>query len=207
MIVAVFAAAASFAAVPQVRTRAEELAQQVIERTRTTQATYFVVTANEIYRDDGTIREFAAELNQDDLHRVETPRDRIVANCRTGWNAHLNLATGKVSYGDQASGSVCGIDPTAIIEDQAITGSRQSQFGLLQLLRIARIDGTRTYEVAANGAIVGETLADVTGKVRLVERAILLSDQLPAGDIFSEASLAKSVLSDELKRKASAPPK
>jgi hypothetical protein len=201
----VFAAVASFAAVFQVGVNAEDLAQQVILRTRSTHATYFVVTANEIHRDDGTIHEFAAEFNQGDFHRVETPRDRIVANCRTGWSAHLNLASGKISHGDQISGSVCGIDPTAIVEDRAITGSRQSQFGLLQQLRIVRVDGTRNYEVAPNGAIVGETLADVTGKVRLVERAILLSDHLPAADIFSEASLARSVVSDQLKKEASEP--
>jgi hypothetical protein len=57
MIVGIFAAAAFFAAVPEVgRSAEQELAEQVIDRTRMTQATYSVVTRSEIRLDDKTIR-------------------------------------------------------------------------------------------------------------------------------------------------------
>jgi hypothetical protein len=177
----------------------------IIKRTQTTQATYGLVSTNEIRRDDRTIHEFAAEYNQGDLHRVETPRDRIVSNCRTGWSAHLDIATGLVTLSDGIAAVACGIWTGDVVHSAEMTGTRPSEFGSLQLLKITTYASARTYEVAPNGAIVGETITDQNGKLRLITRAISLSEQLPPGDIFSEASLARSVVPDELKMKASVP--
>ena len=179
--------------------------QSLIRRTQTTDATYALVNANEIRRDDGTIHEFGAEYNQGDLHRVETPRDRIVANCRTGWVAHLNIASGEISHEGELSRMACGIYIGDGLRSAKVTGSRESQFGPLQQLSIATFTGTRTYEVAPNGAIVFETIADQNGKVRLITKTIWISPHLPAGDLFSEDSLAKSVVAEQLKQKASDP--
>src|SRR5205823_2604608 len=155
--------------------------------------------------DDATVHEYAAEFNQGDLHRVETPRDRIVTNCRTGWSAHLNIATGVVTHDDAISGFACGIYTGDIVRSAEITGSRQSSFGLLQQLKLETYASTRTYEVAPNGAIITETITDQSGKLRVTMKAVSLSDQLPAGDVFSEASLARSIVSDDLSKKASDP--
>lgn len=175
----------------------------VIKRTQTTSATYSLISTNEIRRDDETIHEFSAEFNQGDWHRVETPRDRIVTNCRTGWTAHLNVATGDISHDDQMSGVACGIWTGDGVRSAEMTGSKQSTFGQLQQLKLETYAAMRTYEVAPNGAIVAETITDQSGKLRLLMKAISLSKQVPPGDIFSEKSLARSVVPDDLQRKAS----
>lgn len=177
----------------------------LIKRTQTTDATYALVSTNEIRRDDGTIHEFSAEFNRGEMHRVETPRDRVVVNCRTGWSAHLNIATRTVTYNDALSNGACGIYIGDIVRNAKMTGSRMSPFGNLQKLKIETYAATRTYEVAPDGAIVAETIADQNGKLRLLMKAISLSEQLPEGDLFSEASLARSAVSDELQKKASDP--
>lgn len=200
-----FAFALAFS-VPQGAPKVAEaaLVQQLIERTQTTQEPYALVSSNEIRRDDTTLHEFAAEFNQGDLHRVETPRDRIVTNCRTGWNAHLNVATGAITHDDSVSGMACGVYTGDGVVNAEITGTTRSQFGLLQQLKIKTISGlTRIYGIAANGAIVSEEIVDPAGKPRLVMTAISLSDHLPTTDIFSEASLAKSVVTDEVIKQAS----
>lgn len=182
------------------------LVQELIERTKTTQARYALVSRNEIRRDDATIHEFSAEFNRGDLHRVETPRDRIVANCRTGWNAHLNVATGVITHDDAASGMACGVYTGDGLLNAEITGTRSSQFGLLQQLKIRTIGGlTRTYEIAPNGAILSEEIIDPAGKPRLLTTVMSLSDRLPSVDIFSEASLARSVVPDDVIKQASQP--
>ena len=196
--------------VPQAAPKQAEavLVQQLIERTQTTQAPYALVSSNEIRRDDATIHEFAAEFNQGDLHRVETPRDRIVANCRTGWNAHLNVATGAITHDDSASGMACGVYTGDGVVSAEITGTKNSQFGLLQQLKIKTVGGlTRMYDIAANGAIVSEEIVDPAGRPRLVMTAISLSNRLPSTDLFSEASLAKSAVADEVIKQASELPK
>ena len=182
------------------------LVQQLIERTKTTQASYALVSRNETRRDDATIHEFAAEFNQGDLHRVETPRDRIVTNCRTGWNAHLNIATGTVTHDDATAGMACGIYTGDGVVNAEITGTKTSQFGLLQELKIKTVTGlTRIYGIAPNGAIVSEEIVDPAGKPRLLTTAMSLSHRLPQTDIFSEASLAKSAVPDEVIKQASKP--
>jgi hypothetical protein len=198
-------AIAAALAIPQAAQNTDEQVQRLIERTRTTQATYALVSTNEIRADDKTTREFAAEFNQGDLHRIETPRDRIVANCRTGWAAHLNVASGAVTYEDGLASVACGIFTGDGLRDAKMTGSKETQFGPVQQLSINTFAATRTYEVAANGAIVAETIADQSGKLRLIMKAISLSDQLPSQDIFSEDSLNESVVPVELKRQAEQP--
>ena len=164
------------------------------------------MSRNEIRRDDGTIYEFAAEFNRGDLHRVETPRDRIVTNCRTGWNAHLNVATGTITHDDATSAMACGVYTGDGVVDAEITGTKNSQFGLFQELKIRTIAGlTRIYGIAPNGAIVSEQILDPAGKPRLLMTAMTLSDRLPSTEIFSEASLAKSAVPDEVIKKASEP--
>lgn len=196
--------------VPQAAPKEREaaLVQQLIERTQTTQASYALVSRNEIRRDDATVHEFAAEFNNGDLHRVETPRDRIVTNCRTGWNAHLNVATGAITHDDGASGMACGVYTGDGVVSAEITGTISSQFGLLRQLKIKTVGGlTRSYSIAHNGAIVSEEIVDPAGTPRLLSTAMSLSDRLPPTDIFSEASLAKSVVPDEMIRQASEPSK
>ena len=193
-IVALALAASVPTAYSQVNLSATPEAYALINRTHTTQATYSLVSSNELHPDSGTVNEFSAEFNRGDWHRVETPRDRIVANCRTGWSAHLNIATGEISHSDGLADAACGIYTGDLIRTAEVTGSRASQFGRLQQLRIVTYGATRTYEVASNGAIVSETISDLNDKLRLKMQAVSLSDKLPSDDIFSEGSLAKSAV-------------
>lgn len=57
-------------------------AEKTIALTRETRATYSVFFWNVITRPGSPAQaEWSAEFHKGALHRVETPRDRIVANC------------------------------------------------------------------------------------------------------------------------------
>jgi len=196
--------------VPEIASSAVRIspdAAAVIVRTRTTQATYALVDTNELHHGGGTVHEFSAEYNQGDLHRVETPRHRIVANCRTHDAAALNIATGEITHAPEIATFACGMYTNQNLRSADVTGSRQSEFGSVDQIKLVSTDSIKTYEVAQNGAIVAETISDVNGNPELINRAISLSSKLPAGDLFSEASLARSVVPEGLKRKASDPGK
>jgi len=174
-------------------------AQQLIDWTKNNRARYTVVSRNEIPRDDATIYEFSAEFNEGDLHRVETPRDRVVTNCRTGWIAHLNVATGEITHDAPLSGVACGIYTGDKMVSAEISSAKSSKFGPIKQLHLKTASGlTRIYGVASNGAIVAEQIIDPAGKTLIVMTALSLSDRLPSVDLFTEASLSKSAISDEV---------
>ncbi|MFD2430410.1 hypothetical protein ACFSUK_24675 [Sphingobium scionense] len=86
----------------------------VLALTRTTKATYAVCTWNVVTpSEEVQLKEWAAEYHQGDRHRVETPRDRIVANCATGEAQHLDVRTGEVSTSPSLAPLPVASTPTA----------------------------------------------------------------------------------------------
>ena len=83
---------------------------EIIARSKLTREMYAVYFWNRIERPgQQPEEEWSAEFNSGDLHRVETPRDRIVADCAASTGTYLSLSTGKVITGPQVAGVACGI--------------------------------------------------------------------------------------------------
>ncbi len=60
-----------------------EAARAVVERTKTTSSTYTLYLWNRVtIPGEPVLEEGSAEFHKGDLHRFETPRDRIIADCR-----------------------------------------------------------------------------------------------------------------------------
>lgn len=172
-------------------------AKAVIQRTKTTKATYAVYTWN-IIRLKGAepVEEWAAEFNSGNLHRVETPRDRLVANCRRLDGAHRSLVDGTVKTGRAVANNACGIAYDDAIRQVSWLGRFPSPWGEVDRVRLVGLGLIRTYDVNKAGVIVSSTIAseDKPDKALLEMRTVALERRLPAGRIFTRASLAKSVV-------------
>jgi hypothetical protein len=175
-------------------------ATAVIERTHKTTAIYSVYVWTTIYLPGRKpIEEWAAEFHRGRLHRVETPRDRVVADCSAMTGAHLQVATGRIDRGRQYALMACGIDQGEILGSQWL-GRGDTEFGPADRILIRRSDGERTYDVNDDGVLIGETISDESGELRLKNRAIDLLATLPSDDIFSEESLGGSAVAEEYKQ-------
>jgi hypothetical protein len=150
---------------------------------RETKATYSLYSINRITQDDKTIEEWAAEFHSENMHRVETPRDRIIADCRAGTGTALNLATGQRSSGPQYAKAACGVNANIpILSDK------------YQI---------REYSILANGVLAEAKITErgPPKKLRLTNCPILVTKKLPEHDIFSIESLGKSVVPIDIKKR------
>lgn len=172
-------------------------AMAVIKRSKTTKATYAVYTWN-IIRLKGAepVEEWAAEFNSGNLHRVETPRDRLVADCKVMDGAHRSLADGTMKSGRTVANTACGIAYDDSIRQVSWLGKFPSPWGEVDRVRLVGLGLIRTYDVNTAGVIVSSTIAseDKPGQSMLEMRTVALEKRLPAGRIFNRASLAKSVV-------------
>ncbi|WP_454885328.1 hypothetical protein [Sphingomonas oryzagri] len=83
----------------------------VLERTKTTKVTYALYSWNKITPvDQAASEEWSAEFNDESSHRVETPRDRLIANCVEMSGFYNSLTSGKTLSGPAVAGAVCGIN-------------------------------------------------------------------------------------------------
>ena len=59
--------------------------EAIIARSKLTRATYAVYAWNKMqHPEQPAVEEWSAEFNSGSLHRVETPRDRVIADCAAG---------------------------------------------------------------------------------------------------------------------------
>ncbi len=169
-------------------------ARAVIEATRETRADYSVFTWNWITPNaTDPVEEWAAEFNHGALHRVETPRDRLVADCEAMTGSHMSLETGKIREGREVAQAACGVDSNVSIVAASATGPFESEWGPVRQLLINDSRFERTYVVADNGAIVAQAIVDETNTPRLVMRATAMTRTSPS-DIYSVASLSRSAV-------------
>ncbi len=175
--------------------------QSVIDRTRQTHVVY----ANYIW---GTTAwtgvapsdEWSAEFHSGDLHRVENPRIRAVADCKAMTGAYLDIATGKITRDAAVARVSCGISTNAPFKSSRYDGSVQSPFGPAERFTVSDGQQRRTYDVTADGAIVRSYfILEATGEMTIDQRSVAVLPTLPATDIFDEASLSRSFVPDQYK--------
>ncbi len=172
-------------------------AKEVITRTKTTRATYAIYTWTVIrLKGADPVEEWSAEFNSGKLHRVETPRDRVVADCQRKTGAHYSLADGSTKADGPIANTACGIAYDDAIRQVAWLGKHPSPWGEVDRVRLWGAGLIRTYDVTKSGVIVSSTFApeDNPGKAMLEMRTVALEKRLPKGAIFTRASLARSVV-------------
>lgn len=175
----------------------------IIESTRNTVATYALYSWSRMTPPDGkAVEEWAAEFHSGNRHRVETPRDRIVADCSTGEGTHFNVVIGQTQTAPWIAQAACGINANKVIEDSRIIGSGDGRFGPTMRIEVIDADAVRTYDVRADGVLVAATISDKppTSTARLTSAAVLVAEELPTDDIFSVGSLNNSVVPAKFKQ-------
>lgn len=183
---------------PEVRLSGQVKA--VVDRTKTTQETYAQYSWNEIVADGRTIQEWAAEFHSGDKHRVETPRDRVIADCRAQTGIALSLVTGKTVEGPMVARSACGINTNKAFTSAEWQGLVRTRFGPADRVRLADKDVVRTYDISPTGVILRTTYVDgADRRLVLSSEAVGVLPQLPASDIFDKASLARSYVPERFK--------
>lgn len=176
-----------------------ESAEDVIAYSRQTTQTYSLFAWNIITRPEkAPEQEWSAEFHQGSLHRVETPRDRIVANCAELTGTYLQVATGEVIEGPNVARAACGIQANSSILEARLTGSTGSKFGHVQSILVRDSKYIRTYDIASNGAIVGSTIDDLESNRLLKSFAVDLLSEVPNG-IFTKESLASTAVPEKYK--------
>lgn len=175
--------------------------KEVVDRTKTTQATYAVYNWNEESRSGTPVLEWGAEFHSGDKHRVETPRDRVIADCKAQTGAALSLTTGKTVEGPFVARAACGINTNKAFLAIAWQGQVKTPFGTADHVRLVDKDDIRTYDVTQAGVIVRSTYAQNSpeGRLGLSSEAVSVLSELPATDMFDKASLVRSYVPDRFK--------
>jgi hypothetical protein len=174
----------------------DKVVEQALALSRETSATYSLYAWNTIMLDDETVEEWSAEFHSGNLHRVETPRDRVVADCAAGIGIAVNLVTGERASGQQVAKAACGVNANMPILSSRHLGKVKTKFGLADKIEITDKNQIRGYSVLANGALVEATITErgPPKKLRLSYCPILVSGKLPEQDIFTSESLKRSVV-------------
>ena len=180
----------------------------ILNRTKTTAATYALYSWNKITPVDKlSFEEWSAEFNDGPLHRVETPRDRVVANCVERSGFYYSPTTGKTFSGPAVAGSACGINTDKPIISIRYIGRVVDPGGAADRVEVVDADNIRTYDVTSDGILIRTIYALNSAKKPIVldvETAAIIR-ALPQQDIFDAASLRLSVVPDEYKKPIAQP--
>lgn len=181
----------------QPNTPIEPDAEKVIALTRETRENYSVFIWYTITDQLGLPREeWAAEFNRGNMHRVETPHVRIVADCETMTGSSFYVPSGEIYRNPKVARTACGIQANSKIISAKVTGTSNGQYGTVTSLRIVDNEAVRTYEVASNGAIINGTIDDRNNGGGLTGRTLAMLEDAP-DDIFTEESLFESAVPEE----------
>ena len=181
-----------------------EQAAAVVARTKTTQVTYAAYFWNRVTLPDAEpVEEWSAEFHHGDLHRVETPRDRVVADCRNGTGWAMSLLTGDLDHGPQVAAAACGINTNASLATLTLTGPVATPFGPAEQVRVTDDQHIREYDVSPEGILLATTYVQnaAGGQPLISTRAFRIDRTLPQGDMFNVLSLSRSFVSEDMRRK------
>ncbi|HMT43945.1 MAG TPA: hypothetical protein PKA59_05290 [Chakrabartia sp.] len=175
-------------------------AQLALNSTKTTNSTYSLYIWNRITKHgEPAFEEGSAEFHKGDLHRVETPRDRMVANCRKKTGVYYSVASGEVIEGPNVAAVACGINTNVPIISLDLVNYVPTKFGIARRVRLVDKDYVREYDVLKNGALARTTYVEnrPKGEQVVFAEALRVEPRVPSGDIFSKASLKRRYLPQE----------
>jgi len=171
----------------------------VVELTKTTKADYAVYAWNRIEGAGGPVEEWSAEFHSGSLHRIETPRDRWIADCAAGTGTGLSLATGEKMVGPKVALAACGVNTNKAFVSSEWQGVVKTPFGQAQRIRLVDASNVRTYDVTRDGAIVRATYDLVDGSPLSLTYAVAVEHGRPDPAMFYAASLARSYVPERFK--------
>lgn len=174
-------------------------AQEVVERTHRTTATFSLYSWNDV-PDEGSIKDgWSAEFHKGHLHRMEAPQVRMVADCARMTGTRLIVSTGELLSDPSVAKAACGINTNFEIDSVEWLGRHTSAFGVVDRVRVVAADATRTYDVLESGALATATYEDPVGRPLVKNWAVAVLDNAP-DDIFTKESLARSAVPLEFQK-------
>jgi hypothetical protein len=174
----------------------------IIARTKLTRETYAAYYWNSIqHPGQQIVEEWSAEFNSGSLHRVETPRDRVVADCAAQTGTYLSLISGEVVTGPQVARVACGINTNHQFLAVETLGRVETDFGVADRVRVSDAENVRTYDISEAGIILRTSFEtnDARHLAVLNMKAINVTHSLPSPDMFDTASLQTSFVSDRFR--------
>ena len=146
--------------------------------------------------------EGSVEFHKGDLHRVETPRDRIVADCRTRTGFYLSVESGEIIEGPKVAAAACGINTNFAFKSIQLLRDVRTKFGMAQRVQVVDNENVRQYDVLQNGALVRTRYTENRrgGSLLIVTEALRLNNTVPDDAMFSMGTLTKSYLPSYIKR-------
>ena len=194
---------ASFSVDGDAKPDAEPDVAKIIALTREMQGTYAVYFWNKITpKNHKPFEEWSAEFHSGYLHRVETPKVRVIANCKAKTGTYFILETGEYFSGSEVAKSACGINANPQILSARILGNKTTPFGKAIAIEIIDPSERRTYDISPQGILLGATIAEIgeSGHMLLINKATHLSWVVPTGDNFSKRSLSRSVVAEHFRQ-------
>lgn len=175
--------------------------KEVVDRSKMTRTTYAMYSWNELSLNGQPVQEWGAEFHSGDQHRVETPRDRLIADCKAQTGVALSLTTGKTVEGPFVAKAACGINTNKAFIATEWLGVAQTPFGPADRVRLSDKTDIRTYDISPTGVILRSTYAQNSPEqpLGLSSEAVAVLSELPATDMFDKASLARSYVPDSFK--------
>lgn len=181
-------------------------AKAAFDRTKRTQETYALYSWNWV-KGSGfeSGPHWSAEFHRGDLHRVETPHVRIIADCAAGTGTMFQVDSGQTESNASLARAACGINSNFPIRNLEWLGRKTTRFGALDMLRVVDSSDERIYAVDQAGVLVASEIFPLDkGSARCLQQEPLAVEKtLPAEDMFSAASLRKSFAAPRFE----APPK
>lgn len=178
-------------------------ALSILARTKTTTATYSLYSWNRITPPGRPVtEEWSAEFNYGPLHRVETPRDRLVANCVEKSGTAYHVPTAQTFSGAGVSGAACGINTDKPMISIRYVGHVVDRAGQADRVEVTDADNIRTYDVTSEGILIRTIYALNTPEKPTVldVETVALARTLPRQSIFNAGSLSESVVPDAYKK-------
>jgi hypothetical protein len=170
-------------------------ALKVLEKTKSTRATYSVFFWNRV--DPGNrpaFEEWSAEFHMGALHRVETPRDRLIADCSKLTGVAISLQTGETIEGPAVARAGCGINTNKPMISAELRGAVKTEFGSTERVRVTDAEHVREYDVSEDGILLQSTYREgsANGRLSIAGFAVGLERRVSSPDMFSRASLSPS---------------
>ena len=170
-------------------------AKAAFDRTKRTQETYALYSWNWV-KGSGleTGPHWSAEFHRGNLHRVETPHVRLVADCAAGTGTMLQVGSGKTESNSAIAGAACGINSNFQIRNLEWLGRKATRFGPVDMLRVVDPEDERIYAVDQTGVLVASEIfpRDKGSGSCLQQEPLAVETTLPAADMFSAESLRNS---------------
>jgi hypothetical protein len=177
-------------------------AQAVIDRSKAARQTYALYEWTRISRPgEQPVEQWSAEFNHGGRHRVEIPQIRVIADCDTGAGVVFTVPLQRREPSPDTAKVACGISTEAELLAGKWLGEVDTPFGVADRIQLTDAQLVRTYDVIKSGVIVHtEFHARGPGEPEVLSsRAVAVLPELPAGDLFSDASLDRSFVPEAYK--------